>query len=519
MNSTISLPDTSDPDPVAEVDIIIVGAGFAGVGMAVQLARRSDQTFVVLERADDLGGSWRDNTYPGVACDVPSHLYSYSFAMNPDWSRQYSPGSEIWEYIRRVAADSGIMPHVRFGHEMLAAKWDERSARWTVATPHGNFVGRYLIAATGHLTDPKLPPVPGIDDFGGHVMHSARWDQGVELAGKRVGVVGSGASAIQIVPSIADSVGRLIVFQRTAPYVIPRRDRAFTTAERRQFARDVASADDLRRSIFWNGDYQFAARRRVAQYIAEAQAIAHNHLTRQVPDPELRRILTPDYEIGCKRILKSDDYYPALQRPNVTLEPSALNSVAGCTATSEAGNRYDLDVMIFATGFETWDLPSSHVISGRRGVTLGDQWSTGMQAFNSVTVHNFPNLFMLNGPATSLGHNSIVYMIEAQIDYILGALHWADANSRALPLEVDADFEQRYADSLHEDAQHTALLAGGCSSWYVDPRNGKATLSWPNFAHTYRDDCASFDPTPYESQAGRISGDEALAGHGPTVVR
>ncbi|MYR07932.1 SidA/IucD/PvdA family monooxygenase [Gordonia sp. SID5947] len=471
--------------------------------MAVQLKQNTDLDFVLLERAQDVGGSWRDNTYPGVACDVPSHLYSYSFAMNPSWSRHFSPGSEICDYIRSVAAEAGIDSALRFGHEMLDARWDDTALRWTVGTPHGEFTGRYLIAATGHLTDPKLPPIPGLEDFDGTIMHSARWDHDVSLRGKRVGVVGSGASAIQVIPAIAGEVDELVVFQRTPAYVIPRRDRAFTTAERRQFQRDEASVDEFRRLIFWGGDYQFAARRRVPQYISEAEQIALNHLDSQVSDPELKRKLTPDYEIGCKRILKSDDYYPTLERPNVTLEDSALGRVEGSVATSVAGNGHGLDVLIFATGFETWDLPSAHRIHGHDGVCLGDQWSTGMQAFNSTTVHNFPNMFLINGPATSLGHNSIVYMIEAQIDYVLGALRWMSTLADDQVLEVDAGREHAYAESLHENAQLTAQLAGGCSSWYVDPRNGKATLSWPNFAHTFRDDCATFEPAPYLVSSGQ----------------
>jgi cation diffusion facilitator CzcD-associated flavoprotein CzcO len=502
-NVTESLTPRTQEDPLADVDVIIVGAGFAGVGMAVRLKQNTDLDFVVLERAEDVGGSWRDNTYPGVACDVPSHLYSYSFAMNPSWSRHFSPGNEIWDYIRSVAASAGIESTLRFGHDMLDASWDDETRRWTVTTSRGTFRGRYFVAATGHLTDPKLPPIPGLDGFTGTVMHSARWDHDVDLRGKRVGVVGSGASAIQIVPAIASEVAELVVFQRTPAYIIPRRDREFTLAERRQFERDESSADEFRRLIFWGGDYQFAARRRVPQYINEAQQIALNHLDSQVADPELKRKLTPDYEIGCKRILKSDDYYPTLQLPNVTLEDSALGQVAGSIATSQGGTDHDLDVLIFATGFETWDLPSAHRIHGRAGVRLGDQWSTGMQAFNSTTVHNFPNMFMINGPATSLGHNSIVYMIEAQIDYVLGALEWMTDRADDHVLEVDAAHEEAYAKSLHENAQLTAQLAGGCSSWYVDPRNGKATLSWPNFAHTFRDDCATFDPEPYVAHADR----------------
>ncbi|OZD18259.1 NAD(P)/FAD-dependent oxidoreductase [Rhodococcus sp. 06-156-3C] len=504
---TIDGDDSAIDDSSTEVDVVIVGAGFAGVGMGVQLARQTSLSFVILEREGDVGGSWRDNIYPGVACDVPSHLYSYSFRTNPDWSRQYSPGAEIWDYIRSVADDEGLGPNLRFGAEMLDARWNETSQKWTVDTPKGAFTGRHLILATGHLTDPKLPPLPGIEGFAGEIVHSARWDPSIDWHNKRVGVVGSGASAIQIVPELAKVVEKLVVFQRTPAYVTPRRDRTFTDSEKRQFRRDPRAIDDLRQTIFWGGDYQFAARRMVPQYIEEAQRIALSHLADQVPAGRLRDQLTPDYHIGCKRILKSDDFYPALQRDNVTLEPSALSSFADGTPTSAAGTPYELDVLVFATGFETWDLPSSHRVFGRGGVSLGGQWSTGMQAFNSVAVHNFPNMYLLNGPATSLGHNSIIYMIETQIDYVLGALGWSNQHGDIL-VEVDAHDEQNYADRLHTKALRTTLLNGGCSSWYVDPRNGKSTLAWPDFAHTFRDHCALFDPEPYL----RNQSDENIAG-------
>ncbi|WP_052056803.1 flavin-containing monooxygenase [Rhodococcoides fascians] len=510
--SSADVERTSAARPSEEVDVVIVGAGFAGIGMAVQLKRRTDSTFVILEREGDVGGSWRDNIYPGVACDVPSHLYSYSFRTNPEWSRQYSPGGEIWDYIRRVAQDEGLVPHSRFGAEMLDARWDDTTEKWTVTTPTGEYVGRHLILATGHLTDPKLPELPGIDTFAGDIVHSARWDSSIEWNDKRVGVVGSGASAVQIVPELAEMAAELVVFQRTPAYVIPRRDRTFTDAEKGLFRRDPGAIDDLRQTIFWGGDYQFAARRMVPQYIEEAQRIALGHLESQVSDSVLRKHLTPDYAIGCKRILKSDDFYPALQKENVTLEPSALGAFVDGLPTSATGKSYDLDVLVFATGFETWDLPSSHRVFGRGGRSLGDQWSTGMRAFNSVAVHNFPNMFLLNGPATSLGHNSIIYMIETQVDYVLGALEWLRENHRAV-IEVSADDEQEYADRLHDKAMRTTLLSGGCSSWYVDPRNGRSTLAWPDFAHTFRDHCSIFDPAPYlASKVADSDADHALVG-------
>jgi cation diffusion facilitator CzcD-associated flavoprotein CzcO len=500
----VSAVPTSTTDPLADVEVVIVGAGFSGLGLGIQLRRRGFTSFVILERADDVGGSWRDNTYPGVACDVPSPLYSFSFLTNPDWSRMYSPGSEIWEYLRAAARDEGLLPHLRFGADMLDARWDEESERWNVQTPQGEFRGEVLVAATGHLTDIKLPDVPGLEAFEGELFHSARWNHDIPLDGKRIGVVGTGASAVQIVPELAPIASELTVFQRSAPYIRPRYDHAFSEADKRLFRRDLATVEDLRATLFWYNDSTFAARRQVPFALEEARRNSLEHLHRSISDPDLRAKLTPDYEIGCKRILASDDYYPSLLLPHVQVEPSALARVEGATAVSAAGTRVDVDVLVFATGFETFDLPSSHRITGRLGVDLGQHWAGGMQAYNSTSVAGFPNLFLLNGPGTSLGHNSLIFMIEAQVDHIVSALEWRAANGRPV-LEVDRDLEDAYAHRLDQLASETVLIQGGCSSWYLDPRNGRATLSWPDFAHSFRDQCAPFDPEAYTARGAAVS--------------
>ncbi|BAL87950.1 putative FAD-dependent monooxygenase [Actinoplanes missouriensis 431] len=486
----------SADDPLRDVEIIVVGAGFSGLGLGIQLKRRGHESFVILERADDVGGSWRDNTYPGVACDVPSPLYSFSFRTNPSWSRMYSPGPEIFDYLKDAAAEEGLRPHLRFGADMLDARWDENAKRWTVRTPRGEFRSEILVSATGHLTDVKYPEIPGLDTFPGDLFHSARWNHDIPLEGKRIGVVGTGASAVQIVPQLAGLAERLVVFQRSAPYIRPRNDRAFSVAEKRLFQRDERSVEELRELLFWTNDYFFASRRMLPGFIDEMRAHTLNHLATQVPDPDLRAKLTPDYEVGCKRVLASDDYYPALLKPNVELEAAAFDRVEGQTVVSSAGNSFDLDVLVFATGFETYDLPSAHRIHGRGGLALSDHWAGGMQAYNSTAVTGFPNMFLVNGPGTSLGHNSIIYMIEAQVDHILAALEWRALNGGAV-LEVSAEAEEQYAHRLDTLAAGTVNLRGGCSSWYVDPRNGRATLTWPDVAHRFRDQCAAFDATAY----------------------
>jgi cation diffusion facilitator CzcD-associated flavoprotein CzcO len=343
--------------------------------------------------------------------------------------------------------------------------------------------------------------VPGLDSFEGKLFHSARWDHDASLAGKRVGVVGTGASAIQIVPELAGVAQELVVFQRSAPYVRSRHDRTFSEQDKQLFRRDPRAIEEMREMLFWGGDYSFAARRMLPGFIDQARAEALGHLAAQVQDPQLRAALTPDYEIGCKRVLVSDTYYPALQKPGVRLEPAALTEIRGHRAVSSAGTEFELDVLVFATGFETYDLPSSYLVFGREGVSLGDHWGTnGMQAYNSTTVAGFPNLFLLNGPGTSLGHNSLVFMIETQIDHVLDAVRYWSANDRPV-LEVDKDHEETYAHRLDGLAAGSVLLQGGCSSWYVDPRNGRATLSWPDLAHRFRDECAAFDPAVYHRGA------------------
>lgn len=481
---------------VMETKIIIIGSGFGGLGMGIQLARKGENSFVILERADDVGGTWRDNDYPGVACDVPSHLYSFSFRPNPNWSRVFSPGPEIQEYLRTCAQEEGLMPHIHFGTDMLASRWDEDQQKWFVTTSKGVFAGQILIAAAGHLADEHLPNVDGLSSFPGELFHSARWKHDVSLKGRRIGVVGSGASSIQIVPEMAEIASKLVVFQRSAAYVIPRFNRSYAEAEKNLFRRDPEQIDNLRSELFWTGEYNYAQRRNVPRFLAEAKSMALGHLKRQVQNPELQTQLTPDYEIGCKRLLISNDYFPALMRENVTLEPSALSRIEGSQVISANGVSHELDVLIFATGFEATRPPFATRIFGRSGVSLDEQWDKGMQAYDSITAHGFPNLYIINGPNTGLGHNSIVYIIEAQVDYILGALEYSRVNQVSV-MEADANAETQYMEALSRRSQGTVWLDGGCKSWYVDPRSGRLTLIWPDYAHAFRDENGTFHPEGY----------------------
>lgn len=483
--STLTAPaTTTSRDEQAE--ILIIGSGFAGLGMGAQLKRHGRHDFIIIERENEVGGTWRDNTYPGAACDVPSHLYSFSFAPNPQWSGFYAPGAEIQDYILKFTEDEGLRPHLRLGATMEDAQWDEDAERWVVRTPRGTYTGRWLITGAGHLADPSLPDIPGLEAFEGPIMHSARWDHGVDLTGKRVAVVGTGASAIQVVPAIAEAVDELVVFQRTPAWVIPRLVKPYSAATRRMFERAPQTMQRERDDIFWFAESNYAQRRGVPAALDQVRNQALGHLASQVADEELREKLTPHYIPGCKRVLVSNAYYPALTRENVTLEASALVRVEGNRVEGASGESYEVDAIVLCTGFEAAQPPFADHIRDGAGRSLAEHWSTGMAAFDSTAVAGFPNLFAINGPNTSLGHNSIVYIIESQITYILEALDRVDREGiRTLVPQQMA--QEEYVDKIQERAATAVwLVDGGCQSWYVDPRSGKLTLIWPDYAYDFR---------------------------------
>ena len=485
-------PPAGPAAPVA-VDVVVVGAGFAGLGAALELAGRGE-SFVVLERAGEVGGTWRDNTYPGVACDVPSHLYAFSHSPNPAWSRTFAPGPEIQAYLRGLAARPGVAENVRCDHEVTAAVYDETGDRWDVTTTRGAFRARVLVLAAGRLTEPRIPRVPGLAEFDGPVFHTARWDHGADLTGARVGVVGTGASAVQVVPELAGRAGRLTVFARSAPWVVPRGDRPHTAAEIRTFTRDPGALAAVRREIFDGMERGIAARRLEPADLAAFRRRALDHLEAQVPDPGLRARLTPDYEVGCKRVLLSDAFYPALGRDDVDLV-DALERLEGRTAVTAQGRRVELDALVLATGFHSTAQPYAHLVTGRAGLSLSQAWSAGMVSHASTVVHGFPGMFVLDGPNASLGHNSAVHVIESQVSYLAGALDHLAAEPG--PLEVTAQAQQDYTREVDAMAADTVWLQGGCTNWYVDSRSGRLTLLWPGTATSFRERNGRFDPTVF----------------------
>jgi cation diffusion facilitator CzcD-associated flavoprotein CzcO len=490
---------------VEHVHIAIVGSGFGGLGMAIRLSQAGIDDFVILERAGDIGGTWRDNSYPGCACDVPSPLYSYSFAANPDWTRSFSPQPEIWAYLRGCAQRYGIIPRIRFHTEMLDAAWDADRLRWRIRTTAATLTADVLIAAPGGLSEPSLPRLPGLASFAGTSFHSARWNHDHDLTGRRVAVVGTGASAVQFVPQIQPRVDALHVFQRTAPWVMPRGDRAISALERRAY-RAVPALQRLVRAAHYTGREIYVLNFRHPRFARMAQRLALRHLRRSVPDPALRARLTPHYTMGCKRVLLSNDYLPALTRPNVEVVTESITEVRPHSVVTADGAERSVDTIIFGTGFHVTDPPIAGRVRGADGRTLAEAWAGSMRAYLGTMIAGFPNFFMLPGPNTGLGHTSVVLMIEAQIGHILKALRFLRARGLAA-LAPRSEAQAEYVAELDARLAGTVWNAGGCTSWYLDS-TGRNAILWPGTTWSFRRRLARFRPAGYETLARVPSSEE-----------
>ncbi|HTR54977.1 MAG TPA: NAD(P)/FAD-dependent oxidoreductase [Kofleriaceae bacterium] len=477
---------------------IVVGAGFSGICAGVELRRAGIEDFVILEKAARVGGTWRENTYPGAACDIPSHLYSYSFEPNPRWSRAYGKQAEILAYLEHCADKYGLAPHLRFGQTVEDARYDAATGAWTVKTRGGEtFVARALILGNGALHVPQLPDVPGLASFQGTQFHSARWNHDYDLAGKRVAVIGTGASAIQFVPEIAPRVAQLHVFQRTAPWIIPKHDRAIGDAER-WLLEHVPGAHWLRRSgLYWLMESRvvgFAYAPKVNDAIA---ALVRRFIAQQVPEPELRAKLTPDYHFGCKRVLISNDYYPALRRPNVEVVTDGIEEVTARGIRTRDGREREVDAIICGTGFRVTEYLSQVRVVGRGGIDLNDTWRESMRNYLGISVSGFPNLFLLMGPNTGLGHNSMIFMIEAQARYAVRAIQAMRARGLT-SIDVRPEVERAFRDELARKMKHTVWTTG-CKSWYQTP-SGEVFL-WPGASVDYWRRTRRVDLSDYETRA------------------
>jgi cation diffusion facilitator CzcD-associated flavoprotein CzcO len=477
------------------ISVGILGAGFAGLGTAIRLKQEGVEDFVVFERDSGVGGTWWANTYPGCQCDIPSHLYSFSFAPNPDWTRTYPLQPELRDYLRRCAERFGVMEKISFDTEVTGAEWDEEASLWRVSTSQGDWTADVVIAAPGPLSEPSIPGVPGLETFEGTAFHTARWDESHDLTGRRVAVVGTGASAIQVVPEIAEQAEHLTVFQRTPPWVVPHRDRKISSLEKRVYRAFPPAQRFARGFVYWSRELLVPGLAYRPQLMKPVEQIARKHIATQVKDPELRARVTPDYAIGCKRILPSNKWYPALSRPDVDLVTAGIEEVRP-NGVVAGGELYEVDTIVWATGFYVTDIPLAKLVTGREGTKLSEVWGKSPKAYRGTAMAGFPNLFLLVGPNTGLGHNSIVFMIEAQIGYVLDALR-AMRERRAERIEVRRDAVEAYNEGLQSRMDRTVWNAGGCSSWYLDAEGNNTTI-WPDFTWRFWQDMRRFDAEAYQ---------------------
>lgn len=470
-------------------DVLIVGAGFSGICMGIKLLEAGMKDFLIMEKSDDLGGTWYENRYPGCACDVPAHLYSFSFERNPDWTRMFAGQQEIWRYLNACVERHGLARYIRFKTRFCEAAWEEATGRWRISAADnssGNLTirARVLVSGMGALHVPHYPEIPGIERFSGPSFHSATWRSDVDLAGKTVAVVGTGASAIQFIPHIAPRTGKLYVFQRTAPWIVPRLDFGFSEKARKRFRRIPALTWAFRKFLFFALEWRvlsFLGDRVIREYL---ERIARGHLERSVTDPKLRASLTPRYQIGCKRILLSDDFYPIFNRRNVELVTDRIAEVREHSVVTQDGAERPVDVLIYGTGFHVTEQFIGMKLFGRNGLEIHDAWRNGLSAYLGVTVSGFPNFFMLLGPNTGLGHNSVVLMIEAQVRYVINCLKLMKKRNISA-MEVRAESQKHFAENLRDHMARTVWQSGGCRSWYQDTHTGENTTLWPGSVIQY----------------------------------
>lgn len=487
-------PSMSTPD----VDVAIIGAGFSGLGMAIALQNEGKRTFTVLEKGSDVGGTWYANRYPGCACDVPSNLYSFSFAPNPQWSKAFSPQPEIFQYLRGIADTYDLRKHIRFKTEVAEARFDDATKLWRLAMHDGSsLTARILVSGQGALTIPAYPKIEGLETFGGDKFHSAEWRDDVSLHDKNIAVIGTGASAIQFIPQIAPKAKHLTVFQRTPPWIIPKLDRTISEEAKARFARQPWRQKLWRLLIYTF--LESGARNWLKPKGASAnEKLARRHLEKHVADPQLRAKLTPDYRIGCKRILLSNDYYPTLCRDNVTLETTAIARVEKDAVILADGRRVPVDVIIYGTGFHVTDRTQDPFdVIGEGGRRLKDDWKDGAEAHLGITVTGYPNYFILMGPNTGLGHNSIIYMIESQIAYIMSALRAMDARGLRT-LDAKPQAQAAFVDEINRKVGST-VWSSGCRSWYLSA-NGRNTTIWPDYTFKYRYRTRKINLADYNSE-------------------
>ncbi len=481
--------------PPVRTRVVIVGAGFAGIAAAIVFREAGFGDITILEQADEVGGTWRDNTYPGCACDIPSHLYSFSFAANPDWTRAYPTQPEIEAYLVRTVDERDLRPLIRFGRTVTEMRWNDASATWSVHLADGEQLSADVVLnATGPLSKPLVPHIVGLDEFQGTVFHSARWDHGHDLTGERVAVIGTGASAVQFVPEIADRAAHVDVFQRTAPWVMPREDRPVPIWKRRLYRRLPFLQRLHRWRIYAQQEllaFAFFGNERVTAKIVE---MGEDHIGEQIADPELRRRVTPAFTPGCKRLLLSNDWYPTLARSHVDLVTSPISHLTVDAVVTVDGVAHPADTVILGTGFAATDFLTPMRVYGRGGVELSETWRDGAATHLGMSVSGFPNLFVIVGPNTGLGHNSIVFMMEAQLHWIVGALRYRVAHG-VVAFDLRPEVQAASYAEVQARMKGTVWLSG-CDSWYRS-EDGHIDTLWPGFTVDYWRRTRRFDPSVY----------------------
>lgn len=476
------------------MDVAIVGSGFGGLGAAIRLRNAGIQDLAIFERANDLGGTWRDNVYPGCRCDVHSDLYSFSFAPNPSWSNTYSYQPEIQEYLQGVASSFGLRDLIRFGTDVADITFEATSRQWRLRTNQGEFFARCVILATGGLAELKLPDIPGLIDFEGTVMHTARWDYHVKISDRRVGIIGTGASSIQVVPQIAPLVASLTVFQRTPSWVLPHQGHPVRERTQRVFARLPLAQRILRAWRYWRNELMVLGFVKDPTRMKVAETLSREHLERQIADPFLRERLTPTYRLGCKRVLISNNFYPTFERDNVALVTDPITSIEARGVRTADGRLHELDVLVAATGFYVTDNPMAEKVHGLGGISLSDAFQKGLAHYKGTSFPGFPNFFMLGGPNTALGHSSILFMHESQLNYATAAIRVA-LKGHAL-IEPKAHVARRWTRDVQAKLPST-VWGSGCSSWYLNAE-GRNTTIWPDFTFVFRRATKRFNRRDHE---------------------
>lgn len=499
-HSKVSEESATSKKSSAEIkfhDTIIIGSGFSGIGLAMRMQKKGRNDFLILEKADSAGGCWRDNSYPGAACDIPSHLYSYSFEQNPNWNRKFSGQSEIVSYIESCIEKHQLASKIAYKQEVAHAEFDADKGLWNVSTLKGEqYQSRFFVSATGQLNRPAIPSITGMDNFEGTVFHSAQWDQNCDLKDKRVAVIGTGASAIQFIPAIVDKVASLNVFQRSAPYVLAKKDRAYKRWEQGLLNKAPWVQSLVRLGLYLKHESVGLMFGPLKKFLFTPKWIWKRFMHKQISDPGLREKLTPDYEIGCKRVLIASDYYPSLARNKVKLDISGIEKITNHSVISKEGTEYPVDVIIYGTGFKSVEFLAPMKITGLNDQELNIAWQQGAEAYKGISVAGFPNLMMLYGPNTNSGHNSIIYLVESQIQYILDYMDLID-NKNLRFMNVKPSSQKNFNDRIQQRLESSIWNTGGCNNWYL-AESGKNTNNWPGFSYSYRKVTKRFELNDYE---------------------